>query len=829
MRDVFYYGKKPNVHPKEKLANSLEHARELATTEHFWIVNEYNDYNGFDWDFDFEMLPDSDVWAKNHNNIWPSQHQKDGGTWLCPKVGGEYIVYRSDVEPIKRKVTHDNWIIPDNVKVSAFDFSWHPDPTSPPYIYQFGTQLDRYDGPRYITPNATQISYVLRQDKVYEGDKLPRYYIETTLEDLIEIHKDKVFWALNKDLDYSDFNFSWLPQEHQAQYIQAFGTEDNLDTQTYFVNGPTYTKNKTQINYVRDKSFFLTTKLDMFFIDRGNKDANVKFSKLQTKFPTIQKTRFLNSWIDTITRCTSKSNTDLFFVLDSSLNYDEFEFDYYPNPWQMTMLHVFGTQWGQWGTTFLVNKNTFAEDTKFLNKIEHVSAINFVKEKIAKIDTCLYDVLIIDFGNPESENVLNIIKKKAPDVNITVLKYEKSYNQTIQTYNYNSLKRKEHFVWILSSICDYSDFDLSYVCDPFAKDFVHVFPTGNQKYGDTFLLDLNIINESTRLDDLKLNFNSCQHLQRFKAPIIITKNECLVGSLRDDYKFPYAIYKTYDNVDLEENTSTEINLWNENKSILVASTGATSIIATKEVKQHIYNEIYDYPYIEKAPAILKSKPIDIVFLSNGELCADEHYEHLLKVVGNNNRVVRVDGVNGRVAAYHAALEVSNTPWAFTVFAKLKVNEAFDWSWQPDRLQKQKHYIFYATNPVNGLEYGHQAMIAYNKKLVLNNVGNGLDFTLDDEHEVVEMNSGVAHYNTDPFSTWRTAFREAIKLRHATDAISKHRLDVWLSVGKGNYGEYSMMGAKDAIEYYDEVERDINKLKYSYEWLWLKDYFKKKHN
>jgi hypothetical protein len=160
-----------------------------------------------------------------------------------------------------------------------------------------------------------------------------------------------------------------------------------------------------------------------------------------------------------------------------------------------------------------------------------------------------------------------------------------------------------------------------------------------------------------------------------------------------------------------------------------------------------------------------------------------------------------------------------------VFAKLKVNDSFDWNWQPDRLQIAKHYIFYATNPVNGLEYGHQAMIAYNKSLVLANIGKGLDFTLDDEHEVVEMNSGIANYNTDEYSTWRTAFREAIKLCQAQDKISKHRLDIWLTMGVGEFAEYSILGAKQGEEYYQQVAGDINKLKYSYEWSWLKQKFK----
>jgi hypothetical protein len=185
-------------------------------------------------------------------------------------------------------------------------------------------------------------------------------------------------------------------------------------------------------------------------------------------------------------------------------------------------------------------------------------------------------------------------------------------------------------------------------------------------------------------------------------------------------------------------------------------------------------------------------------------------------------------VNGRVAAYHAAAEASETPWMFTVFAKLRVDTKFDWNWQPDRLQIPKHYIFNATNPVNNLVYGHQAMIAYNKKITLANSGRGLDFTLDDEHEVVDMNSGTAMYNTDEWSTWRTAFREAIKLSAATDSMSKQRLDAWLNIGEGSFARYSCEGAQHAVEYYEEVNSDTDKLRLSYDWPWLKAYFNSKY-
>jgi hypothetical protein len=170
--------------------------------------------------------------------------------------------------------------------------------------------------------------------------------------------------------------------------------------------------------------------------------------------------------------------------------------------------------------------------------------------------------------------------------------------------------------------------------------------------------------------------------------------------------------------------------------------------------------------------------------------------------------------------------MSKTPWFFAVFAKLQINQHFDWSWQPDRMQQAKHYIFHAGNPVNGLVYGHQAMIAYNRRLVLENTGHGLDFTLDQAHEVVPILSGTAMYAETPWMTWRTAFREALKLRASLpDVENEYRLKVWLKQDSGTIANahWSHKGAQDAVEYYEEVKGDPNELRKSYEWAWLASY------
>jgi hypothetical protein len=276
-----------------------------------------------------------------------------------------------------------------------------------------------------------------------------------------------------------------------------------------------------------------------------------------------------------------------------------------------------------------------------------------------------------------------------------------------------------------------------------------------------------------------------------------------------------------------------VPLWREKtKTIVPLSAGASSVIVPKAAVPYIKTQAYDYPYIDRTQRhMYGDELLDIVFIDNGEPNANDNYEYLKWAAerANTIKIHRSSGVTGRVAAYQAAARLSTTPWFFAVFAKLEVSSMFDWTWQPDRLQEPKHYIFHAINPVNGLIYGHQAMIAYNKELVLNNAAAGLDFTLDQEHEVVPIVSGVANYHETAWSSWRTAFRECIKLRDSLpDVENEYRLTQWLTVDAVQ-DLWSIRGAQDAIEYYDAVQGDFAELKKSYDWAWLASYALIKRN
>ena len=128
-----------------------------------------------------------------------------------------------------------------------------------------------------------------------------------------------------------------------------------------------------------------------------------------------------------------------------------------------------------------------------------------------------------------------------------------------------------------------------------------------------------------------------------------------------------------------------------------------------------------------------------------------------------------------------------------------------------------------------MEYGHGAVLLYNKKLVMNTPNPGLDFTLSAPHDYVPVLSAINHFNETPWLAWRTAFREVIKLHQFKPTVeNKHRLKKWLTVGNGHNAEWCLKGSKDAQEYYQEHGSNYKQLMLSYDFEWLKNYYESKY-
>lgn len=436
----------------------------------------------------------------------------------------------------------------------------------------------------------------------------------------------------------------------------------------------------------------------------------------------------------------------------------------------------------------------------------------------------MFDIFVMDMGG-HTDNVQSLVQRFP---HARVVRYYDNHLDTVKRCVAHS---RTPYCWVIASCCDYATFDFDYRVRPWEARQMHCWASGNQKFGDTFLINVREFNRQQDIELLEwyqdINWHE-QGVPRLEYPCKEYATDNLVNTVKSlTFTAPYTLVKRV----CDATPDFDPPLW-RNRAVYTFNRANSVSLVPREISAHLRTQIYDYPFISKQKTeFFNENLLDIVYISNGEPNADLWYDRLQQLCGD--RAKRIDGVDGRSNAYKAAARASGTDWFFAVFAKLEVVENFDWQWQPDYLQEPKHYIFHSRNPVTKLEYGHMGIIAYNRRLVLETDTPGLDFTLSKPHAVVPMLSAIAHYNTTPELTWRTAFREALKLQHDVttngSVESRYRLTVWLGQAEGNNAEWSLLGARDAVDYYNTVKGDYDQLMLSFEWQWLRDRWASQYN
>jgi hypothetical protein len=616
-------------------------------------------------------------------------------------------------------------------------------------------------------------------------------------------------------LDYADFDFLWEPVPWQSEYTHAWPTQWDQFYGAYLIPktgeikyhyhaevlpAKQYPENyRVLVGADFDKSWVPHPWDPPYIYVFGNQWYSAeKMPTIEYHTPGATERKYM-SWPRATLR-PNKSN----WTIPANIDASDLDLSWVPDPGSPPYVYQFATQHQKTGGPVYTVPG--ATETKYLSEL---------KTRTVGAATA---VIEIDHMDGNAGKIPNTTKR---------VRYFDNYRDTLIRIA-KSLLGEHEYVWICSSICDYEGFDWTWHPEQWQGEMLHVFPSNEQKFGDTFFMHVptfaQYAEKKALLEWYDVNYVD-KIVSRRRLPVIEHNEDSQADAVKNtDWDGPLALFTTRG----LPMTIPAVPLWrSETKTIMPLSAGASAVIVPKMAKGNIKTQLYDYPYIDKTQTKRHSdEPLDIVFISNGEPNAEDNWMMLENriLLLEPNRIHRVNRVKGRAAAYHAAARASKTPWFFAVFGKLAIDLTFDWEWQPDRMQQAKHYIFHARNPVNGLEYGHQAMIAYNKELVLNNPGLGLDFTLDSPHEVVPIVSGTAYYNVSPWQTWRTAFREVIKLKAALpDVEAEYRIGRWLLPNFDETDRWSQIGAQDAIEYYDEVNGDFDALKKSYEWEWLATY------
>ena len=634
-----------------------------------------------------------------------------------------------------------------------------------------------------------------------------------------KLSRTRFFWIVHYLADYTDWDWLFEPPPWQADQRHAWASQWQPDSGTYLVPRAGY----EHTNYHTDRVITRLTSGDGWRIPANIDAEQFDFSwhplpseHYQHHFPTQWQSAggpVYNSGADSVKletaqHAVAKPTNKPWTVPPGVEPVDQ---SWHPNPFDPPYIYQFGTQHQRTGGP--VYTVSGATDIKYVDQIRATTN---------RVATAIYE---IDHMCGSAGKIANTTKS---------VRYFDNYRDTLIRIA-KSIGDQHEFVWICSSICDYTDFDFSWHPEQWQATMLHVFASNEQKFGDTFFMHVPTFavraEKKELLEWYDVNFVQ-QRVLRRNMPVIVHDADSHVDAVKNtEWAGPLATFTNHDYV--TGNLAT-VSLWREEiKTIVPVSNGAGTVVVPRTAVPYIKTQLYDYPYIDKNQRILTDTLLDIVFISNGENEAEFNYKHLQWAVQKHARALNcihhVSGVNGRVKSQHAAAAASTTPWYFAVWGKLQIDEKFNWSWQPDRMQQPKHYIFHAYNPINGLVYGHQAMIAYNKQLVLNNPGAGLDFTLDSPHEVVPIMSGTANFHTNNWMCWRTAFREVLKLRASLpDVENEYRLQQWLTVDTTE-GKWSSKGAEDAMEYYTEVDGNFDELRKSYEWSWLATYAFMKRN
>jgi len=514
--------------------------------------------------------------------------------------------------------------------------------------------------------------------------------------------------------------------------------------------------------------------------------------------------------VESIEQAQQQSRTRFFWMVSYLVDYTGFDFLYEPVPWQAHQRHAWPSQHQQDSGTYLVPKFGYT-DTNY-----HADPI--LPRTLA---TAIYEIDHLDGAAGQIPGITRRVR------------YFDNYRDTLIRLA-RSIGTEHEFVWVCSSICDYTNFDFSWHPSHWQYNLLHVFASDEQKFGDTFFM--HVPSFAARAETVELlDWYDCNFIDPFLSvprrpmPVITHDDDTHVDAvMSQDFAGPLAIFST-GHSQSRGLRPPAVSLWREKtKTITSLSPSASSVIVPKAAIPYIKTQLYDYPYIDKTHSNDRDDAVmDVIFISYDEPEAEVNWK---KLQDRCARAKRVHGVQGMENALAAAAELSATPWYFCVFGKTELYPGFDFTFQPDYFQAPKHYIFYSENRVNKLVYGEMAIIMYNCNLILDNRGQefGLDYTLSFPHEVVPIISTYGNFDTSPYHTWRTAFREVSKLYDmqgkSPSIETEYRINIWETVAHGDYAEWALTGARDGREFYNKYRDDFAYRKNSFDWQWLRNYF-----
>jgi hypothetical protein len=220
---------------------------------------------------------------------------------------------------------------------------------------------------------------------------------------------------------------------------------------------------------------------------------------------------------------------------------------------------------------------------------------------------------------------------------------------------------------------------------------------------------------------------------------------------------------------------------------------------------------------------------DIIFISYNEPQADENFARLK---ARFPYAQRVQGIRGIHQAHIAAAKKAFTKMFWVVDADAQILDTFNFDHVVSEYDLENVHVWRSRNPINDLEYGYGGVKLLPKSLTQNMDTSKPDMTtsISSLFKAMPEISNVTAFNVDAFNTWKSAFRECVKLASKTidrqdDTDTNYRLNVWCTRGLDRpFGREAIEGAVQGKQYGLENKDNNEALKMINDFDWLRERF-----
>ena len=442
----------------------------------------------------------------------------------------------------------------------------------------------------------------------------------------------------------------------------------------------------------------------------------------------------------------------------------------------------------------------------------------------------MYDIIFIS-ANPLDTNYKEF-KKRYP-----ISKHAKTFRQA------QKVCLTDFFWAVWDDIVVLQSFDFDYIPDDWSKEYIHIF-LNKDSYDGVCLVPKHAI-----ITDNEINHRF--FVKKKQVDILASTPKTFDLFLVDSYK---------DYLDALENTTTEM-FWTASKNVLVSQEifeqfyishhdnydrNENHAFIHREDDEDLYNGLWllskhkpvtqkeiEFKHLvnRKEINVIGSipKPYDVVFISYQEPNADVNYNRLLE---KRPDAKRVHGVKGIHQAHIAAAKLCGTDMFWIVDGDAEIVDDFDFDFKVHRWEKDIVHVWRSQNPINDLVYGYGGIKLFPRDLTINMDITKPDMTtsISNRFRTVDVVSNITAFNTDPFNTWKSAFRECVKL--SSNIIDRQkqeetyiRLNTWCTLGNDRtFGDLAISGANFGRKYGESNKGNTDALRLINDFDWLKEQF-----